>query len=279
MPRSRLNQRALWGAFALTLALLGALAFTVPIVAQASDRSGTARPAAAAKPSIVLVHGAFADASGWDAVIRILQAKGYEVSAVQNPLSSYEADIETTRRLIDAQPGPTVVVAHSYGGAVITAAAAGNPKVKSLVYLAAFANDVGEPLGPLFEKYPSKALTAFRPDAAGFLTLDRANFHEIFAHDLPRAQTSVMAVTQKPLAGSALGAITKVAAWKTTPSWFVVAQDDNVINPDLERFFAQRMGAKTIEIKSSHVVFMSHPKEVAAVIESAARSSEAVTQR
>jgi len=117
------------------------------------------------KPTIVLVHGAFADASGWDAVIRILQSKGYEVSAVQNPLTSYAADIETTKRLIDAQTGPTVVVAHSYGGAVITAAAAGNPKVKALVYLAAFANDVNEPLGPLLEKYPTKVGQAFRPDA------------------------------------------------------------------------------------------------------------------
>jgi pimeloyl-ACP methyl ester carboxylesterase len=275
MQRTRFNQLALTGA----LVLAGALAVTAPIEAQSNYRSGAARPAAAAKPSIVLVHGAFADASGWDAVIRILQARGYEVSAVQNPLSSYAADIETTRRLIEAQTGPTVVVAHSYGGAVITAAAAGNPKVKSLVYLAAFANDVDEPLGALLEKYPSKALPTFRPDAAGFLTIDRASFHEIFAQDLPRAQTGVMAVTQKPLAGSAFGAITKVAAWKTTPSWFVVAQNDNVINPDLERFFAKRMGAKTIEIKSSHAVFMSHPKEVAAVIESAARAPEAVTQR
>ena len=117
-----------------------------------SGHSITAHPATAMKPSIVLVHGAFADASGWDAVIRILQSKGYEVSAVQNPLTSYEADVETTKRLIDAQTGPTVVVAHSYGGAVITAAAAGNPNVKALVYLAAFANDANEPLGALLEK-------------------------------------------------------------------------------------------------------------------------------
>jgi pimeloyl-ACP methyl ester carboxylesterase len=273
MPLNRFDPRAL----TVAAALASALAVTAPIQAQSS--SGGAGPAASAKPSIVLVHGAFADASGWDAVIRILQARGYEVSAVQNPLSSYDADIETTKRLIDAQPGPTVVVAHSYGGAVITAAAAGTPNVKALVYVAAFANDVDEPLGPLFEKYPSKALSAFRPDAAGFLTLERASFHEIFAHDLPRAQTSVMAVTQKPLAGSALGAITKVAAWKNTPSWFIVAQNDNVINPDLERFFAKRMGAATIEIEASHVVFMSHPKEVAAVIEAAASASRASAQR
>jgi pimeloyl-ACP methyl ester carboxylesterase len=254
------------------LALATALAVTATVDAQPALRSATVRPGVVAKPSIVLVHGAFADASGWDAVIRILQAKGYEVSAVQNPLSSYEADVETTKRLIDAQIGPTVVVAHSYGGAVITSAAAGNPNVKSLVFLAAFANDVGEPLGALLEKYPSKAVPTFRPDAAGFLTIDRASFHEIFAQDLPRAQTAVMAVTQKPLTNAAFGAAATAAAWRTTPSWFVVAQNDNVINPDLERFFAKRMRAKTIEINSSHVVFMSHPKEVVAVIESAARA-------
>jgi pimeloyl-ACP methyl ester carboxylesterase len=255
------------------LVLAGAFAVTATVDAQPALRAVATRPGAAAKPTIVLVHGAFADASGWDAVIRILQAKGYEVSAVQNPLSSYEADIETTKRLIDAQTGPTVVVAHSYGGAVITAAAAGNPNVKSLVYLAAFANDVDEPLGALLDKYPSKALPTFRPDAAGMLTIDRAKFHEIFAQDLPVAQTNVMAVTQKPLSSSAFKATTKAAAWRTVPTWFVVAQHDNVINPDLERFFAKRMGATTTEINSSHVVFMSHPKEVAAVIESAARAA------
>jgi pimeloyl-ACP methyl ester carboxylesterase len=245
--------------------------------AQSADHSVGPRTAEAAvvvaKPTIVLVHGAFANASGWDDVIRILQTKGYEVSAVENPLSSYDADIEATKRLIDAQKGPTVVVAHSYGGAVMTAAAAGNPNVKALVYLAAFANDVGEPLGGFFDKYPSKAVTAFRPDAAGFLTIDRAQFHEIFAADLPRPQTNVMAVTQKPLSSSAFTATAKAAAWRNVPTWFVIAQHDNVINPDLERFFAKRMGATTTEINSSHVVFMSHPKEVVAVIESAAHAA------
>jgi pimeloyl-ACP methyl ester carboxylesterase len=260
------------------ISLIGALAVAATVDAQPNYRSRGGHPVPAAKPTIVLVHGAFADASGWEAVIRILQAKGYQVSAVQNPLSSYDADIETTKRLIDAQPGPTVVVAHSYGGAVITAAAADNPKVKSLVYLAAFANDVDEPLGGLLEKYPSKAIPTFRPDAAGFLTIDRASFHEIFAQDLPVAETNVMAVTQKPLTSAAFKATTKVAAWRTTPSWFVVAQHDNVINPDLERFFAKRMRATTIEINSSHVVFMSHPKEFAAVIESAARATASRTQ-
>ena len=259
------------------LALAGSLAVALTVQAQSAHRSTTIRPPSPMKPTIILIHGAFANASGWDAVIRILQSKGYEVSAVENPLSSYEADVETTKRLIDAQTEPTVVVAHSYGGAVMTAAAAGNPNVKALVYLAAFANDVNEPLGSLLEKYPSKALPTFKPDAAGMLTIDRAKFHEIFAQDLPVAQTNVMAVTQKPLASSAFGAKTSVAAWRDIPSWFVVAQNDNVINPDLERFFAKRMGATTTEINSSHVVFMSHPKEVVAVIEEAAHAATPAT--
>jgi len=237
------------------------------------DAQSSVRPGTAVKPAIVLVHGAFADASGWDAVIRTLLAKGYRVSAVQNPLSSYDADIAVTRRMIDAQTGPMVVVAHSYGGAVMTAAAAGNPNVRALVYLAAFANDAGEPLGGFFDRYPSPALTSFNPpDAAGFLTIDRAKFHDVFAQDLPLSQTTVMAVTQKPLTADVFKASASAAAWRTVPSWFVVAQQDNVINPDLERFFAKRMGATTVEINSSHVVFMSHPKEVVDVIESAARS-------
>jgi pimeloyl-ACP methyl ester carboxylesterase len=267
MPRSQL--------FVMTLFVASAYAATGDAQA-AYHRPPVAVAKPAAKPAIVLVHGAFANASGWDAVIRILQAQGYEVSAVENPLSSYEADVETTKRLIDAQKGPTVVVAHSYGGAVMTAAAT-SPNVKALVYLAAFANDVNEPLGALLEKYPSKALTAFVPDSAGFLTIDRAKFHDVFAQDIPLAETTVMAVTQKPLSRSAFKATTTFAAWRSVPSWFVVAQHDNVINPDLERFFAKRMGATTTEIISSHVVFMSHPKEVAAVIEAAARAVSTTT--
>lgn len=267
MPRSR-------SCFLLLLAAVFGCSDAEAAVRSTAPANDDSRPAA--KPAIVLVHGAFANASGWDAVIRILQAKGYDVSAVENPLTSYAADVETTKRLIDAQKGPTVVVAHSYGGAVMTAAAS-SPNVKALVYVAAFANDVDEPLGALLNKYPSKALTAFVPDAAGFLTIDRTKFHDVFAQDLPLWQTKVMAVTQKPLSNTVLNATTSFAAWRTVPTWFVVAQHDNVINPDLERFYAKRMGATTIEINSSHVVFMSHPKEVADVIESAARAVTTTT--
>ncbi len=241
--------------------------------AQPSARSNSTQ-SNSAKPSIVLVHGAFADASGWEPVIRILQSKGYNVTAVQNPLSAYAADIETTKRVLDAQSGPIVAVGHSYGGAVITGAAAGNANVKALVYVAAFANDANEPIGAFIEKYPSLLGHALRPDAAGFVTIDRAQFHDVFAKDLPRAQTSVMAATQKPVIGSGFGASTPVAAWRTKPSWYVVAQEDNVINPELSRFYAKRMGATITEIKSSHVVFISHAREVAAVIEEAAAAAQ-----
>ena len=151
------------------------------------------------KPAVVLVHGAFADASGWGDVIRALQKKGYDVTAVENPLSSYADDVATTKRLIDAQNRPTVVVAHSYGGAVMSGAA-DNPNVKALVYVAAFAPDVGETLGPLLQKFPSQVDKSFRPDAAGFIYLDRDTFHDVFAQDLPEEETDVMAATQKPLA-------------------------------------------------------------------------------
>jgi len=223
------------------------------------------------KPAVVLVHGAFADASGWADVIRALQKKGYDVTAVQNPLSSYAADVATTKRVIDAQKGPTVVVAHSYGGAVMSGAADG-PNVKALVYVAAFAPDVGETLGPLIEKYPTKVGEAFRPDAAGFIYLDRGTFHDFFCQDLPEIEAGVMAATQKPLHGSVFEAKPTVAAWKNNsiPTWFIVAKEDRVINPDLERFFAKRMGAHVADVSASHVAFMSHPELVVAAIEEAA---------
>jgi pimeloyl-ACP methyl ester carboxylesterase len=231
------------------------------------------RKTTATKPTVVLVHGAFADASGWQSVITMLQRDGYKVVAVQNPLVSLANDVETTKRLIDAQTGPVVVVAHSYGGAVISGAAAGNPNVKALVYIAALAPDAGEVVGPLLEKYPSDVLGKLIPDAAGFLYIETASYADIFAPDIPREQAQALAVAQKPLASAIFGQTSPAAAWKTIPSWFMVAQEDRVINPDLERYFAKRMGAKTTEIKSSHVIFLSHPKEVAGVIREAAGAS------
>jgi pimeloyl-ACP methyl ester carboxylesterase len=227
---------------------------------------------AVAKPTIVLVHGAFADALGWQRLIPILQHDGYKVVAVENPLESLDGDVATTKRLLDSEAGPIVLVGHSYGGAVITGAAAGNPKVKALVYLAAFAPDNGEAVGAFGDKYPVDLVKALRPDSAGFLTVDTAQFRADFAADVDEADVAVAAATQKPLNSSVFKASVPVAAWKTIPSWYVVSKRDHAINPDLERFYAKRMNAHTSEIDSSHVAFISHPKEIAAVIEEAAAS-------
>ena len=234
--------------------------------------AGLARslPAQSRKPTIVLVHGAFADGSSWQKVIPILQRDGYSVIAVQNPLTSLAADVETTKRVVAAQGGAVVLVGHSYGCAVITEAAAGSANVKALVYIAAFAPEAGEPIGAYGDKYPTSLGTGLRPDAAGFLYIDRALFHDLFAADVPPAETNVAAATQKPIIGSVFGASVEHATWKTIPSWYLVSPDDRAINPELERFYAKRMGATTTEIKSSHVAFLSHPAEVARLIEQAA---------
>jgi len=227
----------------------------------------------AAKPTIVLVHGAFADATSWQHVIPILERDGYKVIAVQNALASLAGDVETTKRVIDAQTGPVVVVGHSYGGAVITGAAAENANIKALVYIAAFAREPGEVVTAFGEKYPVPLDHALKPDPAGFLYIDRAQFHDVFAKDVPAMVASVMAATQKPIKGSAFGESVPQAAWKTIPSWYIVAQEDRALNPNLERFYAKRIGAKTTEVKSSHVPFISHPAEVARLIEEAAMAA------
>lgn len=223
-----------------------------------------------AKPTIVLVHGAFADALGWQKLIPILAQDGYTVLAVENPLQSLDGDVVTTKRFLDSVKGPIVLVGHSYGGAVITGAAAGNPNVKALVYLAAFAPDNGEAVGAFGEKYPADLSKALRPDSAGFLYVDRAQFRQDFAADVDPGDVAVAAATQKPLNSSVFTASVPVAAWKTIPSWYVVSKQDHAINPDLERFYAKRMNAHTTEIDASHVAFISHPKEIAKVIEEAA---------
>jgi pimeloyl-ACP methyl ester carboxylesterase len=247
---------------ALVTACLFCLA-AVPLAATASP---------AQKPMIVLVHGAFADASSWNKVIPILQGDGYTVTAVQIPLSSLSDDVAATKRVLDGQTGPVVLVGHSWGGAVITTAAAGNKNVKSLVYVAAFAPEAGEVVTAPAANYPAPELNSvLKPDEAGFLYIDRARFHDAFAGDLPEADTRIMVATQKPINGKSFGETVPAAAWKTMPSWYIVSTEDHAINPDLERYYAKRIGATTTEIKASHVPFLSHPKEVARVIEAAAK--------
>jgi pimeloyl-ACP methyl ester carboxylesterase len=226
------------------------------------------------KLSVVLVHGAFADASSWRKVIPLLERDEFTVTAVQNPLKSLSDDVATTQRIIDVQDHNVILVGHLYGGAVITDAAAGKSKVIGLVYLAAFAPDAGETLGGLIERFPPSPLaTALVPDSDGFLYIDRSKFHEVFANDLPKEEAALLAATQKPIAGAIFGESVKSAAWKTVPSWYVVSTQDNAINPDLQRFMAKRIGAETKEIKASHVSFISNPTKVAKLVETAAAAA------
>lgn len=244
--------------------------------ARASGGPLSSKNSGAGNTTIVLIHGAWADGTGWQEIIPILQREDYKVIAVQNPLVSLANDVETTKRVIDGETAKgrnVVTVAHSYGGAVMSAAAAGNPRVKALVYIAAFAPDAGEPLGAFFDRFPTELLTAFEPDAAGFVYLSADKYRPIFAGDLPESQTRVMAASQKPTQGAIFGQTIAAAAWRTIPSWFIVAQEDRVINPDLERFYARRMNARTTEIRASHVAFISRPNEVAKVILEAAETT------
>jgi pimeloyl-ACP methyl ester carboxylesterase len=226
------------------------------------------------KPRIVLVHGAFADGTGWQHVIPPLEEHGYVVTAVQNPMISLADDIATTKRMLDAEAskGPVIVVGHSYGGAVITGAAAGIPNVKALVYVAAFAPEPGEPVAAFLEQYPSLLGSGTVADSAGFLFVDRAKFREIFAADVDPKEERVMAATQKPIFGGIFGQAPEAAAWKNIPCFYLLTTQDHAINPDLERLYAKRIGATTVEIASSHAVFVAHPHAVVKLIEQAAEA-------
>lgn len=242
------------------------------LAAIAGMHSAADRESGAPKPTIVLVHGAFADATGWQDVIPYLQRAGYKVAAVQNPLTTVDDDIASTRRVVDAQPGDVILVGHSYGGVAISGAASGNAKVKALVYVAAFAPDAGESVGSLNAMFaPTPLMNAVQPDAAGFVYIKEGKYREVFAQDLPESRTRVMAVSQKPASFATLsGGLPVAGAWHSIPAWYIVAQQDRTINPDLERFMAKRMNANTIEVASSHLPFVSRPSEVAKVILSAA---------
>ena len=237
-------------------------------------------PAPAAGPTdpvknIVLVHGAFADGSSWAKVIAILQAKGYNVTAVQNPLTSLADDVAATNRALALQKGPVILVGHSWAGAVITEAGV-DPKVAGLVYVAAFALDADETIPELGKNYPPPAsFAAPIVDAQGFMSLSTEAIVKHFAWDLPPAEARVLAATQTPIATSAFGVKVSNVAWKTKPSWYIVAGKDRAIAPDEERFFAKRMKATTKELDTSHVPMLSKPKEVAAVIMEAAASVSA----
>ena len=221
--------------------------------------------------NIVLVHGAWADGSGWKGVYDILVKDGYKVSIVQEPETSFKEDVAATTHMIAQQDGPCVVVAHSYGGAVITEAA-NDPKVVALVYVAAHMPDAGESEAQDGKRFPSdlSKSTAIKKTTDGFTYLDPAQFHEYFAADLPAEQAAFMARSQVLNAAENFNAVITTPAWRSKPSWMVVATKDRTINPDLERWYAARAKSQKVEVSgASHCVYVSRPKEVAAVIEEA----------
>jgi pimeloyl-ACP methyl ester carboxylesterase len=222
--------------------------------------------------NIVLVHGAWADGSGWRGVYDILLKDGYNVSIVQEPETTFNEDVAATKRVLALQDGPSILVAHSYGGAVITEAGT-DPSVAGLVYIAAHMPDAGEKESEDGKRFPSDLSKsgAIKKTADGFTYIDAAQFHEYFAADLPAEQAAFMARSQVFNLGENFSALISTAAWRTKPSWMLVAGSDRTINPDLERWYATRANSHKVEVAgASHCVYVSHPKEVAALIEEAA---------
>jgi pimeloyl-ACP methyl ester carboxylesterase len=230
------------------------------------------------RPNIVLVHGAWADGSSWSAVIERLQADGYTVTAPQFPESSLAADVDRLRQVLDRQDGPTIVAGHSYGGQIITALGTDAPNVVGLVYIAAFGLDEGESIGALAAQGPpTPALAHLDIDKQGFAWVPEDDFVHHFAADIDPVTARVMYAVQQPLATSIFEDVMGVPAWKSHPSWFMVANGDQAIPPDAERQFARRMGATTVEVSTNHVAMVSHPDEVVQLIETAAEAVQSAS--
>jgi pimeloyl-ACP methyl ester carboxylesterase len=223
--------------------------------------------------NVVLVHGAFADGSGWEAVANILKNDGYKVSVAQPPETSYAEDQKYTKAAIDAMGGPVVLVGHSYGGSIITEAG-NHPNVAALVYIAAFALDEGESCASIEQALP-QASKAFKADSNGNWWIEQEHFAADFAADVPPAVSHFMAISQVPISTDSFTHKVTKPAWKTKPTWYMVATADRSINPDQERMMAKRARAKTVEVNASHVAYMSHPKEAAKLIEETATSAHA----
>jgi pimeloyl-ACP methyl ester carboxylesterase len=232
----------------------------------------TVKVAVAAPPTdiknVVLVHGAFADGSGWEAVTKILEKDGYTVSVAQPPETSYAEDVKYAKAAIDAMGGPVVLVGHSYGGSIITEAG-NDPNVSALVYIAAFALNDGESCASIEQARP-QASKAFKADSNGNWWIEQEHFAADFAADVPPSVSHFMAVSQVPISTDSFTHQVTAPAWKTKPTWYMVATADRSINPDQERMMAKRANAKTVEVNASHVAYMSHPKETAKLIEEAA---------
>ena len=230
------------------------------------------------RPNIVLVHGAWAEGSSWSSVIERLQADGYQVTAPQFPLTSLTDDVARLRHVLALQDGPTVVAGHSYGGQVMTALGTDAPNVVGLGYIAAFGIDEGESLGGLLSQGPpTPALAHQFIDDEHFVWLTEDDFVNHFAADVDPVKAKVLYAVQQPLAASGFDEVMTVPAWKFLPSWYLVSQDDQALPPDVQRMFASRMNATTIEVPSGHLAMVSHPAEVARLTESAAEAALAVT--
>ena len=226
----------------------------------------------ASELTIVLVHGGFVDGSGWEGVHDILKKDGYQVAIVQNPTTSLADDVAFTRRVISSQPGKSLLVGHSYGGVVITEAGP-DPKVAGLVYIAAFAPDKGESVAALIkDPLPGAPVPPILPPQDGFLLLDPSKFAASFAADVSEPKASFMAASQVPWGVDALGGEVTAPAWKSRPSWYLVATEDRMIPPPAQRQMAQRAGAVVSEVAGSHAVYVSQPQAVASLIEKAAVS-------
>lgn len=244
-------------------AIVAAFSLSLPILAQAQEIK-----------NVVLVHGLYADGSSWEKVIPLLQAKGLHVTSVQNPLTSFQDDVDAVRRALALQDGPTVLVGHSYAGMVITEAGA-DPKVAALVYVAARAPDAGEDYPALTRKFPAAPASAGLVwGSDGYGRLSEEAFVRDFAGDLPPEQARAYYAVQQPLARAVTSGKTTVAAWHDKPSWYAVSTEDRTINPELQRFMAHRMNAQTVELASSHVSLLSHPKEVADLIVAATHGKD-----
>jgi pimeloyl-ACP methyl ester carboxylesterase len=244
----------------------------------AAGGAAAATPASAAKPSIVLVHGGFVDGSGWEGVHKILKKDGYDVTIVQNPTISLADDVAVTKRAIAAQPGPVVLVGHSYGGVVITEAGT-HDKVASLVYIAAFAPAKGESVGSLIkDPQPGAPVPPILPPQDGFLLLDKSKFAASFAADVNKDTAAFMANSQVPWGLDALGGAVSDPAWQSKPSWYLVATDDKMIPPPAQRFMSKRAGATVVETRGSHAVYVSNPKAVADLIKQAAAKVKVAAQ-
>jgi len=222
--------------------------------------------------NIVLVHGGFVDGAGWEGVYRTLKKDGYNVSIVQNPTLSLDGDVAATKRVLASQDGPAILVGHSYGGAVITEAG-NDPKVVGLVYITAFAPDKGESVATLIKNAPPGApVPPILPPQDGYLLLDKSKFAASFAGDVEPEKAAFMADSQVPWGVEALSGSISEPAWKSKPSWYLIATDDKMIPPDAQRFMSKRAGSTVVEVKGSHAIYVSQPEAVAALIEQAAKS-------